>query len=491
MTAADSPALVWFRQDLRLADNPALAAAVAGGRPVLAVYVLDDETPGAWRLGGAARWWLHHSLAALAAALRRHGVPLVLRRGPADLVVADLARRSGAVEVHWNRLYEPHAIARDAALKADLTAAGIAVRSHNGTLLREPWEVRSGSGGPYRVFTPFWRACLALEPPPPCLPAPAAIRPAPAPEGDDLDAWSLLPTAPDWAGGLRANWTPGEAGAAARLAAFVAEGLARYGDLRNRPDVDGSSRLSPHLRFGEVSPRQVWHAVRDAAARRRDAISGGELLLREIGWREFSYHLLYHAPSLPDRPLDTRFERFPWAEDEGGLAAWQQGRTGYPIVDAGMRQLWHTGWMHNRVRMISASTLTKSLLLPWQLGAAWFWDTLVDADLANNSAGWQWVAGCGADAAPFVRVFNPVLQGEKFDPDGAYVRRWVPELARLPNALVHKPWTAPPALLAAAGVRLGETYPHPVVDHGSARERALAAYDTIRGAAADLRSSAA
>ncbi|MGF1641638.1 MAG: cryptochrome/photolyase family protein [Rhodospirillales bacterium] len=481
---AASPVVVWFRQDLRLADNPALAAAVDGERAVVAVYVLDDETPGRWRTGGAARWWLHHGLAALAADLGRLGAPLVLRRGRAADQIEALAAEVGAAAVHWNGQPEPHWRATDTELERRLAARGVAPRAFTAATLFEPATIVNLQGTPFRVFTPFWKACLAAAPPGPPLPAPRRLRTvSPPPDGDSLADWALLPTRPDWAGGLRDTWRPGEAGARARLRTFVDDHLAGYGRLRDRPEPGATSRLSPHLHFGEVSARQVWHVVQHRMAADPSAAHGGAAFLRELGWREFCTHLLHDHPDLAEAPLQPRFARFPWKDDGTALRAWQRGSTGYPIVDAGMRQLWHTGWMHNRVRMIVASFLVKHLLLPWQWGEAWFWDTLVDADLANNAGGWQWVAGCGADAAPYFRIFNPILQGEKFDPDGAYVRRWVPELARVPARWIHRPWQAPPLELAAAGVRLGAGYPSPIVDHGEARARALAALASVSGAA--------
>jgi deoxyribodipyrimidine photo-lyase len=470
------PTIVWFRQDLRATDNPALAAAAARGR-VVPLYIRDESGP--WALGGASRWWLHHSLVALGQDLARRGSALVLRSGAAADVLAQVVAETGADAVFWNRCYEPAAIARDRAIKADLAQRGLAAQSFNASLLFEPWTVATRTGGSYGVFSPFWRACLAQPEPAQPTPAPARLEPAAdAPHGENLAAWGLLPHAPDWAGGLREAWTPGEAGAQARLDAFLGDTLRHYHQGRDRPDLAGTSRLSPHLHFGEISPRAVWHAVRALAG----PGAGPERFLTELGWREFSYHLLYHAPEMPERGLRAAFAHFPWADDRAALHAWQRGRAGYPIVDAGMRELWATGWMHNRVRMIVASFLVKDLLLPWQDGARWFWDTLVDADLANNAASWQWVAGCGADAAPYFRIFNPALQAARFDPDGAYVRRWVPELAKLPNALVHTPWAAPEAALAAAGVRLGETYPRPIVDHAAARRRALAAFAAMKRA---------
>lgn len=476
-----APVIVWFRQDLRLADNPALSAAAGTGAPVIPLFVWEDDPADTWPPGAATRWWLHGSLTALAADLAGVGAPLVLRRGSPAAVLDALIAETGAGAVLWNRRYEPAARTRDEAIKATLKARGLRVESFNGALLFEPWTVRTKTGEPYRVFTPFWKACLALPEPPAPLPAPAHLTaPATLPASEDLADWRLLPTAPDWAGGLRETWTPGEAGARRRLADFLGGPVTVYKAERDRPDRESVSRLSPHLHAGEIGPRQVWHAARHAASVFPERAAGVDAFLREVGWREFSVSLLHTLPALPETPLDARFARFPWRDDPAGLAAWQRGLTGYPIVDAGMRQLWHSGWMHNRVRMIAASFLIKDLLIPWQAGQAWFWDTLVDADLANNAASWQWVAGCGADAAPYFRIFNPVLQGEKFDPAGSYVRRWVPELATLPESWLHKPWEAPPAVLAGAGVRLGHTYPRPLVDHAAARERALAALDTIK-----------
>ena len=478
--------LVWFRQDLRLADNPALAWAIARGGPVIPVFVLEDVAGGGRPPGGAARWWLHHSLAALDRDLRDRGSRLILRRGDALSALRHIAGETGATAVVWNRRYEPDAIARDTRIKTTLAADGLAVHSTNSALLFEPWTVKTATGGPYRVFTPFWRACrdsvdATLQPSPPSiLPAPDAW-----PATDALDDWGLRPTKPDWAGGLRDTWNPGEAGARTRLDTFLDTGLTTYRDRRDLPAADATSRLSPHLHWGEIGPRQVWAAVE--ARRQAGALDGAdaqaECFLREVVWREFSYHLLYHFPQLPDANLDGKFTQMPWADDAGALAAWQRGQTGYTIVDAGMRQLYATGWMHNRVRMVVASFLTKHLMVHWRHGEAWFWDTLVDADLANNAASWQWVAGCGADAAPFFRIFNPMLQGEKFDPTGDYVRRWVPELARLPAPHIHEPAKAPAAVLHEAGVRIGRDYPDPIVEHKAARQRALDAYQAVKQAA--------
>lgn len=474
-----SPALVWLRDDLRLDDNPALAA--SAGRSMTAVYVLDETDGDAWALGGAARWWLHHSLAALDEALTARGRRLVLARGKARAIIPRLAVDGGFGAVFWNRRYRPADQDTDAAVKADLRSRGIEARSFKGALLFEPWEVQTGSGGPYKVFTPFWRAAKARPIDAPVAAPTAWPHGAPTLASEPLDSWGLTPTGPDWAGGLRAAWTPGEAGAQARLQRFLDGALKGYAEARNLPSVEGTSRLSPHLRFGELGPRRIYHAAAAAGAR-RGLSADLEVFYTELGWREFSYGLLNHFPDFPDTSWKREFERMPWRDDEASLGAWRRGRTGYPIVDAGMRELWTTGWMHNRVRMIVGSFLVKHLMIHWRRGEEWFWDTLVDADLANNAAGWQWIAGSGADAAPYFRIFNPVTQGEKFDPSGAYVRRWAPELGRLPNAFVHKPWLAPPEILRASGVRLGMDYPYPIVDHAQARQRALDAYAGLKAA---------
>jgi len=479
-----TPAIVWFRQDLRLQDNPALRAAIGRGGPVVPVFILDDAGEGLWPAGGAARWWLHHSLAALDASLREVGSRLVLARGDSREELGDLVAATGAGAVFWNRRLEPAAIARDARIRAALEGAGAEVATFNGSLLFEPAEVANKQGRPFQVFTAFWRHCIALPVEPPGKFLDDAISaPSSWPPSLDPAALNLTPRS-GWDEGLREAWQPGETGAAARLKAFIASELDGYAENRDRPETDGTSMLSPSLHWGELSPRQVWAAVRSLS---KDTGvfppgEGARAFLDELGWREFAHHLLFHFPHTPQVPLREEFAEFPWAEDPGSakLRSWRRGRTGYPIVDAGMRQLWRLGWMHNRVRMIAASFLVKHLRLPWTHGAAWFWDTLVDADLANNTLNWQWVAGCGADAAPYFRIFAPVVQGEKFDPHGAYVRRWVPELSRVPARFVHRPWEASSAVLAASGVRLGETYPFPMVGHAEARAAALDAFKRFR-----------
>jgi len=474
--------VVWFRQDLRVADNPALDAAVRAGEAVLPLYIFAPQEEGVWQPGGASRWWLHGSLEQLERDLRALGSRLILRHSTDSLAeLKAVAAACGAQRVVWNRRYEPNVIARDRRIKSELQAAGLQVTSYNSSLLHEPWEVANKAGGAFQVFTPFWRHCLQLPDPGEPLPAPARIAaPDRWPESQPLDTLDLLPRI-DWASGMRAAWTPGSTAALQQLEHFLNGAFEQYPNARDRPDTAGTSRLSPHLHFGEIGPRQIWHGLRRfASLSDRHSTWRQSQFLAEVGWREFAHHLLYHFPQTPEQPLRPNYARFPWKPDAKGLRDWQRGRTGYPIVDAGMRQLWHTGWMHNRVRMIVGSFLVKDLLLSWNDGAAWFWDTLVDADLAANTLGWQWVAGCGADAAPYFRIFNPVTQAIRFDPDGTYIRRWVPELARLPGRFVHEPWDAPADALSAAGVQLGSNYPHRMVDHGVARGRALEALATLK-----------
>mgnify|MGYP003868969789 CR=1 FL=1 len=474
-------ALIWFRKDLRLSDNPALAAALRDGYAPVPVYVHAPDEEGDWAPGAASLAWLDRSLRRLHAGLDTLGSGLVVVSGPSKQALERLALAHGAEAVYWNRRYEPAVVARDTAIKSDLRGLGIAARSFNGSLLVEPWQVETGDGGPYRVFTPYWKKAaghlghIRVSDAPGSLPS--------LPEGLDadcvgepaIDALELGPS-PRWDTGFWERFTPGEGGAQDALGAFADDAARSYLDLRDRPDRTGTSRLSPHLHFGEISPRQVAVQLRERvgspAAERH--VQG---YVRELGWREFSHHLLHHFPDTVTRNLNPRFEDFPWRDDADGLAAWQRGRTGVPIVDAGMRELWHTGWMHNRVRMIVASFLTKNLRLHWHHGARWFWDTLVDADLANNTQGWQWTAGTGADAAPYFRVFNPVTQATKFDPDGDYIRRWCPELAKLPTKAVHAPWEHD-----GERRRLAPDWPQaPIIDLADSRRAALAAYDTVKG----------
>lgn len=480
-----SPLIVWFRDDLRLSDHPALHAAAQSGAPLICLYVLDEEssrrrTPPGRPIGSASRWWLAQSLRSLQGSLAARGQSLILRRGLAARVIADLAQEVRASAVHWIESDIPVKAVAEREVAAALDRISIASRSFPSDLLVRPASLRNKEGRGLRVFTPFWKRVLSLGDPPQPLPAPKTLKAGPKVATDDLASWNLEPTRPDWASGLRETWTPGEPAAQERLKDFLDNDIAAYASLRDRPDRDATSRLSPHLRFGEISPRQVWHAANFAAARKPAVSQGVGKFLSELGWREFSRHLLFDHPQLHERNLQSSFDAFPWRRDAKALRAWQRGQTGYPIVDAGMRELWHTGIMHNRVRMVVASFLVKHLLIDWRDGETWFWDTLVDADPGSNPASWQWVAGSGADAAPYFRIFNPILQGEKFDPDGAYVSKWVPELARLPAKLIHQPWEATPMELAAAGITLGKTYPEPIVDHKAARARALAAYAKTR-----------
>ena len=472
-----SPVIVWFRQDLRLADNPALHAAAQTGAPVLPVYILDDVNAGAWRMGGASRWWLHHSLSALNKSLSGN---LCCYSGDAREILPAVIGKSKAKAVFWNRCYEPWRMERDKDIKTELETQGVAVNSSNGSLLFEPWEIQKEDGTPYRVFTPFFRKGMLRRDP--ALPLEkyevTTFCRSPSDAGT-VGALHLLPHSPRWDKKLEPFWDIGEDGAQKRLEEFLDCGLRGYKEGRNYPAQDNVSRLSPHLHFGEISPSTVWYTIRQRMVADHLETDGAHFL-SELGWREFSCSLLYYNHDLPRAPLQKRFEKFPWVKDDKALTAWQRGMTGYPIVDAGMRELWQTVYMHNILRIIVGSFLVKDLLLHWSEGEKWFWDCLADADLANNAASWQWIAGCGADAAPYFRIFNPVGQGEKFDPDGRYVRRFVPELAKLPDEYIHRPWEAPQAVLQESGVVPGKTYPEPIVDHKAARDRALLAFQETK-----------
>jgi deoxyribodipyrimidine photo-lyase len=477
-----SPIIYWFRQDLRTSDLPGLLAAIATGRPVVPCYILDDISPGEDAMGSASRWWLHHSLEALTEELGALGGMLVLRRGQAPKVLAELLEETGAESIYCSRLYEPWANELEEALHETFSQQGVTFKRYPGSLLFEPGTIANKSGGPFKVFTPFWRHCRKEVAPalPKDLPSADHSWYRGACNSDTLTSWQLLPTAPNWAQQWHGLWQPGSQGAKVRLAAFLAGPVAEYSDGRNHPAREATTRLSAHLHFGEISLRSIWYAALDLAARKPEHAGEVDKFLSEVGWREFSHHLLYHYPAITREPFKPQFSAFPWLGNKAALNAWQRGQTGYPIVDAGMRELWQTGYMHNRIRMVVASFLTKHLLVHWLAGARWFWDTLLDADLANNACGWQWVAGSGADASPYFRIFNPIIQGEKFDADGVYIRQWVPELAQLPDRYLNKPWEAPDSVLETAGIRLGENYPNPIVDHRSARESALGAYASLK-----------
>lgn len=464
----NTPVLVWFRYDLRLDDHPALVEAVRTGSPVAAVFVLDPDSDGR-PLGAASRWWLHHSLTALTESLDRHGITLILRRGNSASEIASVARTLNAGSVFWNQGHTPWMTAQDHTVESELRTKGIHCITTRSGLIADPDVVRNKAGGHFRVFTPFWKTLSTAHPPQNPVNPPAQVHPATVPKGTglELEDLALLPvTGPDWTQGLQETWKPGEDGARQRLRTFLDGVIDGYAIGRDFPDQEATSHLSPHLRFGEISVRRIWSSTLGAAG------ETGLKFLSEVGWREFNHYILFQNPNLHRNPLRQEFRHFPWRDDPVAFRAWCRGKTGYPIVDAGMRELWHTGWMHNRVRMIVGSFLIKDLLVPWQLGEEWFWDTLVDACPANNPGNWQWVAGCGADAAPFFRIFNPILQGEKFDPAGTYVRRWIPEIRTRDNRSVQRP-VDPDDLFSRS------SYPPPIVNHGLARDRALSALRTL------------
>jgi deoxyribodipyrimidine photo-lyase len=464
-------AIHWFRQDLRLSDNPALTIAARQGN-ILPIYILDDDNAGEHAMGAASRWWLHHSLQSLNASL--NDTLSIYRGNPIDILI-DIATRHDVTVICWNRCYEPWRIDRDKNIKSHLRTNGIDVKSTNGTLLWEPWTIRKDDDTPYNVFTPFYRkGCLQSEPPRSPLPVPVNVNYQRDTErSSGLAELGLLPRI-RWDKQLEPHWAIGEEGAHSRFQRFINEGLSQYKNGRNLPAKPYVSRLSPYLHFGEISPNHLWHSVHGMGADKHI-----DHFCSELGWREFSYNLLFSNPDLPTKNLQLKFDHYPWVEDQSLLSAWQNGQTGVPMVDAGMRELWQTGYMHNRMRMIVGSFLTKNLRLHWHRGERWFWDTLVDADLANNSASWQWVAGCGADAATYFRIFNPVTQGAKFDPDGNYVRQFIPEIASLPDKYLFNPWEAPEHILKQAGVKLGITYPEPIVDLNESRNAALAAFESL------------
>lgn len=467
-----SNALVWFRQDLRLTDNPAFFEACTHHEKVVPLYILDKKNT---FLGGAQVWWLHHSLLALNDSLiTQFGLKLILRQGNALNIILELIDKASIDAIYWNRCYEPMSIERDKKIKTTLQERGLHVLSFNGSLLNEPWTISNKKGDFFKIFTAYWNSCRQT-----LISTPVKLlthKPTPLDiESDDLNKWSLLPRL-NWASQFSDCWRPGEAGAQKRLNEFITHRLHGYKMNRDIPEKQATSRLSPHLHFGEISPWSILRAINDAKRNPHCDLSGAEHFLSELGWREFSYYLLYHVPSLPYENFKSAFDAFAWHNDKLLLKQWQKGMTGYPIVDAGMRELWATGYMHNRVRMIVASFLTKGLFIDWRLGADWFLDTLVDADLANNSVSWQWVAGCGADAAPYFRIFNPVLQSRKFDPNAVYIRRFVPELASLNNETIHAPWES----TDATSIYNKINYPKPIINHSEARAKALTYYSQVK-----------
>lgn len=469
-----SIAIVWFRHDLRCYDHPALSEACHNHDLIIPLYIYSPELSGA-----AQNWWLHHSLNSLEKELEKYGLHLCLRRGNALSIIQELIKSYKVDAIYWNRCYEPAVIQRDKNIKEQLKDAGLEVTSFNGSLFNEPWTIKNKSGDYFKVFTPYWRHCqkeISIPEIPPIIPrrSPESIH------SDTLSNWNLLPQNPNWAKGFSDYWEPGESGALKKLDLFIESQLHDYKTARNEPAKPGTSRLSPHIHFGEISPWHIWNAITEATLQPDCDIGSAEQFLAELGWREFSYYQLYHFPELPGKNFRSEFDHFPWQDDALHLKNWQKGNTGFPIVDAGMRELWHTGYMHNRVRMIAASFLVKDLLIDWRKGAEWFYHTLLDADLANNSASWQWVAGTGADSAPYFRIFNPTRQGEQFDPQGDYIRKWVPELAQVPNQWIHKPWEAPSHVLP---IILGKEYPYPLVEHNLARRVALEQYQKIKNSA--------
>ncbi|MCY4446576.1 MAG: deoxyribodipyrimidine photo-lyase [Rhodobacteraceae bacterium] len=471
------PVIALFREDLRLTDNLMLTNALQSGRPLICLYIHDDAGP--IKRGSAQRWWLHHSLLALNNDLKSRGCSLNLRVGDTFSIIRSIVLQTGATEVYWSRRYAPYQVEADKILMDKIKKSGVSTKSCKGRLIKQPWEVLTASARPYRVFTPFWKSLrnnYNFETP---LPPPNQINGLTLSENCCIDILSLLPKGFDWSAGFHSYWQPGEGAAQSKFTSFLENGINDYASDRDFPNRPATSQLSPHLQMGEISPRQI---IYDAAKRLENGTISAEAFDKfysELVWREFSYHLLYHFPKVLDQEFLPKFRHFPWQHNKNFLTLWQQGQTGYPIVDAGMRELWHTGYMHNRVRMIVASFLTKHLLIDWRLGMQWFWDTLVDADIASNTLSWQWVAGCGADAAPYFRIFNPVLQARKFDPDNQYILRWVPELSQLPSKHIPEPWTASAEVLRQANVCLGSTYPHPIIEHKFARDRALSTYSSL------------
>lgn len=463
--------IIWFRRDLRLHDNPALNEAIRQGSSIVPLYIHCPREEGHWKHGKASQWWLHYALGDLQTQLDQYGLKLVIRHTMNSLdTLREMITETDSKAVYWNRCYEPSFVRRDRQIKKELTASRVHIETFNGSLLLDPLEITNKAGKPFQVFTPFWKHCREWTPAASESLLPLASS-ALSVDSDSVESLDLLPTIP-WDNGIDDFWNPTRSGGLDLLEKAIAKS-GSYNTLRDIPSEDGTSRLATYLHYGQISPREFFHTVREGSKNQEKADLG---ILRQLYWREFAAYLLYHFPHSQDTALKPDYDLFPWKFNADHLRAWQRGQTGFPIVDAGMRQLWQTGWMHNRVRMIAGSLLVKHLLQPWQEGARWFWGTLVDADLANNSMGWQWVAGSGADASPYFRIFNPIIQGKKFDPDGDYVRKWIPELAMVPNEYLHAPWEAPPLDLAAANVTLGRDYPYPMISHSDGRQRALDAY---------------
>ncbi|MDY0882883.1 cryptochrome/photolyase family protein [Dongia soli] len=474
------PSLLWFRRDLRLTNNPALQAALRDGKPIMPVFILDEESDGHRRLGRASRWWLGQSLTELDTAIAQLGGRLILRTGPTLATLRELVLETGACMIHFNRRYDPPGSNLDRQIIEALRGDGLAVEDHAPNYLHEPWQLQTNQGDFCKVFTPFWRRLSQHVGPPATHRAPRAPHAWPACENwPSSGAIEHFQYKPAWTENFAHHWQPGEAGARHRLQHFLEDGIDDYPSKRDYPAIEGTSRLSPHLAWGEISVHEAWHSAEPAKC------SGAVAFRRELAWRDFNMHLYFHYPDLLRQPWRENFRKFPFRKSAAMLKAWQQGRTGFPLVDAAMRELWQTGWMHNRMRMVTASFLIKDQLIDWQQGETWFWDTLVDADPAQNGANWQWVAGCGFDAAPFFRIFNPVIQSVKFDPQGDYIRRWIPELAALSAKEIHQPWAVPEDRLAATNIQLDRTYPRPILDHAKARQTALAAFRQVSGRSSD------
>ncbi|MFL2832402.1 MAG: cryptochrome/photolyase family protein [Coraliomargaritaceae bacterium] len=474
---SSTPSILWFRKDLRLRDNSALKAAIEAGLPVIPIFIWSPNEAGDWAPGAASKWWLHQALKSLSEAFKDRGGEFVLREGDSLGQLRDIIEKTGAKRVYWNRRYESPQRELDASIKRQLREDGIEVESFNSSLLNEPHTAATGGGNPYKVYTPYWKKVKDRPIEPIAEPDFDSFKfPDTYPQTVALDSLGLLPEK-QWHRKFDPYWVVSEAAAQERLEKFLSQAVEGYNQARDIPSEDGTSSLSPYLHWGLIGPRQVMHALK---ANHDLGKEGPQVYAKEIYWREFAYNVLYHFPKTPAAPLHEKYTDFPWQPDSNALKRWQRGQTGYPIVDAGMRQLYATGWMHNRVRMVVSSLLVKHLLQDWREGASWFWDTLVDADLASNTLGWQWSAGCGADAAPYFRVFNPITQGKKFDAEGEYVKKWVPEIAKLPSKFIHEPWEAPAGILEYAGVELGKDYPKPIIDHKEGRERALAALEQFK-----------